>query len=259
MLDLMFLKGALALYGVGLAAATAQGLRVRGAQGLSNAAILIGLGCHAAAVASRGVLARHFPVASFYESLLFISLTTAVFFSLVVTRTNQYPGLKIGGLLLLVTTLVGALRSDRSIEPLMPALRSIWIQIHVPTMMTSYGAFAVAAVTSAIDLITRRRNPLPELEWLSARLIAFGFIFLTVGIGLGAIWANEAWGTYWGWDPKETCALITWLIYAIYLHGKYVTGWKGPRLAWVSILGFSAVLFTYLGVSFLLSGLHSYI
>ena len=88
--------------------------------------------------------------------------------------------------------------------------------------------------------------------------ISFGFLFLTVGIISGAVWANSAWGTYWSWDPKETWSLITWFIYAIFLHCRFMRGWRGKRAAWISVIGFASVVFTYLGVNFLLSGLHSY-
>lgn len=261
-MERILLKIALGFYGISLLVAITRffsrsgGPRLK--KNVADGILFLGVGFHLAAVVTRGILARHFPVASFYESLLFITLTTAISLA-VVNRLVDSAALKVGVLTLLIGSLLGTLQVDRSIEPLMPALRSIWIRIHVPSMMISYGAFAVAAVASLLDLATRRRNPKPELEWMTSKLIAFGFIFLTIGILLGAIWANEAWGTYWGWDPKETCALIAWLIYAIYLHGKYVTGWKGTRGAWVAVLGFAAVLFTYLGVSFLLSGLHSYI
>ncbi|MBI3987703.1 MAG: c-type cytochrome biogenesis protein CcsB [Lentisphaerae bacterium] len=96
------------------------------------------------------------------------------------------------------------------------------------------------------------------LEPVMTQTVAFGFIFLTLGVITGAVWANSAWGTYWSWDPKETWSLITWFVYAAFLHGRYNRGWTGRRAAWISIFGFLAVLFTYIGVNLLLSGLHSY-
>ena len=96
------------------------------------------------------------------------------------------------------------------------------------------------------------------LDTINYKSITLGFVLLTCGIISGAIWANFAWGTYWSWDPKETWSLITWLIYAIYLHARLMRGWYGKKIAWISIIGFLAVLFTYWGVNFLLSGLHSY-
>ncbi|HSQ78066.1 MAG TPA: cytochrome c biogenesis protein CcsA [Nitrospirota bacterium] len=100
--------------------------------------------------------------------------------------------------------------------------------------------------------------PLNQLDDVTYRMIAIGWPLLTGGIITGAVWANSAWGTYWGWDPKETWSLITWFIYAIYLHARYVRGWKGSQMAVISAVGFLAVIFTYLGVNLVLSGLHSY-
>ena len=96
------------------------------------------------------------------------------------------------------------------------------------------------------------------LDTINYKSVTLGFVLLTGGIITGAIWANFAWGTYWSWDPKETWSLITWLVYAIYLHARLMRGWQGRKIAWISIVGFLAVLFTYWGVNFLLSGLHSY-
>jgi cytochrome c-type biogenesis protein CcsB len=89
-------------------------------------------------------------------------------------------------------------------------------------------------------------------------MILFGFLWLSIGIITGSVWANSAWGTYWSWDPKETWSLITWLVYASVLHARTMQGWRGKRVAWMSMLGFGCVIFTYFGVNFLLKGLHSY-
>ena len=99
---------------------------------------------------------------------------------------------------------------------------------------------------------------LDVLDELIYKPITIGFPFLTIGIIAGAVWANEAWGTYWSWDPKETWSLITWFVYAVFLHARITKGWHGKRTAWLSIIGFVATIFTYFGVNFLLSGLHSY-
>jgi cytochrome c-type biogenesis protein CcsB len=99
---------------------------------------------------------------------------------------------------------------------------------------------------------------LPQIEDITHKTMIFGFIWLTAGIITGAVWANSAWGTYWSWDPKETWSLITWFIYAITLHARYTRGWGGKRVAWLAIIGFFSVIFTYYGVNFILSGLHSY-
>ncbi len=145
-----------------------------------------------------------------------------------------------------------------------------WLDFHVFATFIGYAAFAIAFGVSIMFLLkikseqragTGLFSRLPEsklLDEISYRAIAWGFPFLGVGIVSGAVWANYAWGTYWSWDPKETWSLITWFVYAAYLHARVTRGWKGKRCAWLSILGFLAVMFLYWGVSFILPGLHAY-
>ena len=115
-----------------------------------------------------------------------------------------------------------------------------------------------ACATLAEGGTPNRPALLETFEAVTDKSISFGFLFITVGIVSGAVWANSAWGTYWSWDPKETWSLITWFIYAVYLHCRFMRGWRGKRAAWISVIGFASVVFTYVGVNFLLSGLHSY-
>jgi cytochrome c-type biogenesis protein CcsB len=155
------------------------------------------------------------------------------------------------------------------IQPLVPALKSNWLIAHVITCFFGYAAFAVAFGISLMYLFkqwdTQGKNRLlayfPKskvLDELNYQMVMFGFLFLSVGIITGSVWANSAWGSYWSWDPKETWSLITWFIYATLLHARMTRGWYGKRIAYLSIIGFMAVIFTYFGVNFLLSGLHSY-
>jgi cytochrome c-type biogenesis protein CcsB len=153
------------------------------------------------------------------------------------------------------------------IRPLVPALQSNRILgIHVSTMMLAYSALSISFGASLAYLVQassagKRFARLPEPEALGEIAywsVLVGFPLLTLGIALGAYWASTAWGRYWGWDPKETSALLTWFIYAGYLHARGLRGWEGRRAAWLLILGFGAVMFTYFAVNFLISGLHSY-
>jgi cytochrome c-type biogenesis protein CcsB len=149
------------------------------------------------------------------------------------------------------------------IQPLVPALQSNWLTAHVVTCFIGYAAFAVGFGVSIAYLVKGKKGEgvLPArkvLDDIAYKSVAVGFPFLTLGILTGAIWANYAWGTYWSWDPKETWSLITWFVYAAYLHARFTAGWRGVRLAWLSVVGFGAVVFTYWGVNFVLSGLHSY-
>ncbi len=158
------------------------------------------------------------------------------------------------------------------IRPPMPALQSAWLTAHVGTAIIGYGAFAVACGISIMYLLKQKKstNPgsifdksfFPSLETIDEinyKAVAFGFIGLTLCIITGAIWAEQAWGRYWGWDPKETWSLITWIIYAVYLHARFTRGWRGNKTAWFSIIGFISVLFTYVGVNMLLPSIHSYV
>jgi len=158
------------------------------------------------------------------------------------------------------------------IDPLIPALQSNWLHAHVITCFLSYAAFALSCAVSIIYLVKLRKKSkrekgegmtglfpaLESLDELIYRTIAVGFPLLTVGIVTGAAWADYAWGSYWSWDPKETWSLITWFVYAIFLHARVTRDWRGRRTAILSIIGFVAVIFTYFGVNYLLSGLHSY-
>lgn len=199
------------------------------------------------------------PFSNMFESLvLFAWAVVAVYF--VMQARLRVPVLTVATALLALLTLAYASTYEADIKPLMPALRSNWLTVHVFTCFLGYGAFAIAFVASLIYLVVvgKHREVGDACETATAKTISFGFLFLTVGIISGAVWANSAWGTYWSWDPKETWSLITWFIYAVFLHCRFMRGWKGRRAAWTSVIGFASVIFTYFGVNFVLSGLHSY-
>jgi cytochrome c-type biogenesis protein CcsB len=147
--------------------------------------------------------------------------------------------------------------------PLVPALQNnLLLTVHVAVAIVAYGAFTVSSAAAALYLIQpeggRPNLPKPAyLEEISYRSVIIGFPFLTMVIVLGAVWAEQAWGTYWSWDPKETASLVTWLIYGAYLHARVVRGWRGRRAAWLLMLGFGAILLTFFGNLFF-GGLHSY-
>jgi cytochrome c-type biogenesis protein CcsB len=212
----------------------------------------------------------HAPLSNLYESLVFFAWCITVIFLVIEKR---YANRTIGAFSAPLAFLAMAYASlspnisDR-IQPLIPALKSNWLIAHVVTCFIGYSAFAVAFGASLMYLF-RLREAVPEngilshlppagaLEELNHQLVMFGFLFLSAGIITGAVWANSAWGRYWGWDPKETWSLITWIVYAALLHARLMRGWRGKRIALLSIVGFAAVLFTYFGVN-LLPGLHSY-
>ena len=154
--------------------------------------------------------------------------------------------------------------------PLVPALQSNWLMMHVSMMMLSYATLILGSLLSIVFLVIQtfknqsvivgntKQQLLENIDIWSYRTIGLGFPFLTIGIIAGAVWANEAWGSYWSWDPKETWALITWLIFASYIHARLTRGWAGEKSAILGSLGFFVVWVCYLGVNFLGQGLHSY-
>jgi cytochrome c-type biogenesis protein CcsB len=254
-------------------------------QSAGRTMLWLGLGVHTAALLGRWVenyrlalvqsppealaeklrlIILYAPLANFYESLIFFAWCLP---ALGLLAFRRYLKGYLGALIAVLSTLLLAYASfgvDSRIKPLMPALKSNWLLIHVVTAFLGYAAFALAFGTAILYLIQERRPrsslpPLPVLDSLIYRTTVLGFLLLTLGIVTGAVWAETAWGRYWSWDPKETWSLITWFIYAALLHARLLKGWHGRRIAWLAVLGFMAVLFTYLGVSFLLTGLHSYL
>jgi len=236
---------------------------------------VLGLAGGAAGIALRWVESYqlgigHAPLSNLYESLIFFAWTITVFYLVI---EHRYKTRIIGTFTAPLACLAMAYASlspnisDR-IQPLIPALKSNWLIAHVIACFIGYAAFAVAFGVSIMYLLKLRAsagegnllNRLPEpnaLEELTHQTVMYGFLFLSVGIITGAVWANSDWGRYWGWDPKETWSLITWFVYATLLHARMMRGWGGRRIAYLSVLGFLAVMFTYFGVN-LLPGLHSY-
>jgi cytochrome c-type biogenesis protein CcsB len=210
------------------------------------------------------------PFSNMYESLIFFSWTMALLYLYVEMKYKEQGfGVFVSPLIFLAIAYASFDPSiSAKISPLIPALKSNWLIAHVVTCFLGYAGFALAfglSLTYFVKPKQPEKNKIFSLlpgeeiiDELTYQMVVFGFLFLTIGIITGAVWANSAWGKYWSWDPKETWSLITWFVYAIFLHLRMMRGWHGRNLALVSITGFVAVLFTYFGVNFLLSGLHSY-
>jgi ABC-type transport system involved in cytochrome c biogenesis permease subunit len=204
----------------------------------------------------------HAPLSNFYESLIFYGWCIA-FITAVMKRRLDMPVITaLASLTALFFMGYASLSTsvEKTIQPLVPALQSNWLHIHVITCFLAYAAFAISFIAAVIYMFKSRKaaTGAEKLDEINYRSIIVGFPMLSAGILTGAVWAHYAWGSYWSWDPKETWSLITWIIYALYLHARLVRGWKGRRIAMVSIVGFLSVIFTYFGVNFILSGLHSY-
>ena len=250
---------------------------------------------------SRWIVAGYFPLSNLYESLLFLTWALLIVYLYVEFKTKSKL---IGAILIPLTLFInGFANLTLSAEmqksaPLVPALQSNWLMMHVSMMILSYATLIVGSLLCILFLVIAdyrevdfqlvsnssvpfynilldyyevklfsSSNDVSELGKLkllqsldnwSYRIIGLGFPFLTIGIIAGGVWANEAWGSYWSWDPKETWALITWLIFATYLHSRLTKGWEGKKTAILGSLGFLVIWICYLGVNFLGKGLHSY-
>lgn len=210
----------------------------------------------------------HIPVSNLYEVFVLFCLVTAMMYLYYEARSQAR---QMGAFVLIVISAAVAFilwytfdRGAHEIQPLVPALQSWWMKIHVPANFVGYGGFSIAAMLGGAYLLANRgilARHLPKLEVLDDvmyKSIAIGFAFFTIATILGAMWAAEAWGGYWSWDPKETWALIVWLNYAAWLHIRLVKGLRGPLLAWWAVVGLFITTFAFIGVNMFLSGLHSY-
>jgi len=218
---------------------------------------LVAWGLLTAGLVRRGLAAGHWPLTNRYEfALCFGWAILAVYLLLEASWRERRAGPFVLAVALLIATYaVTRPAADRAIAPLLPALRSVWLQVHVLTAMVGYAAFGVAAGLALMRLVREKGDgrwpAAEEIERTMDRAVALGFPWLTLGIVTGAIWAQNAWGRYWGWDPKETWALVAWLWYLLILHVRPLRRWRGRRLAVLAVAGFGIVLFTFIGVPWL--------
>ena len=241
----------------------------RGAR-LGRMLLLVGVILHAAGFALRYAVAGYTPITNLFESLSFFALAIAATFLVIEVRYNlRTLGSFVAPLAFIFSVFAAFLPGE--VAGLAPALNSYWLPIHVLLLFVGDAVFAVAFGAGIMYLLQEKQvkrkkmgalfKRLPSLDVLddvNYRCLTIGFPLLTMGIITGSIWAEYAWGSYWSWDPKETWSLITWLLYAALLHGRLTVGWRGRKAAILAIVGFGAVLFTFLGVNLLLPGLHSY-
>ncbi len=237
-------------------------------------ATYIAFALHATGVVFRGLAVHRVPWANMYEFSCAAALAMAFAYLVLLTarRNVRWLGLPVSLIVLLTLGLAyTVLYTDA--EELVPALHSYWLYIHVTAAVLSTGAFGVATVATILYLLkaSSEEGRLPRLSGMlervpssatldrtAYRVIAFIFPLWTFAVIAGAIWAEKAWGRYWGWDPKETWSFIVWVIYAAYLHARATHGWKGRAAAWIALAAFVCVMFNYFGVNTLLTGHHSY-
>ncbi len=221
-------------------------------------------------ILSRYLIAGYTPITSQHEAIVFFAWSVTWGYLSFHWRYSVRNFGTFVSVLVLIMLLTAAMAS-RAFNPLPPALQSVWLPVHAGVSVMAYGFLALAFCGGIMYLLQERelkskrfgffftRLPsLDSLDQLNSHCLTAGFVFLTLGIISGSIWARQAWGTYWQWDPKETWSLITWFLYAAQIHQRFTVGWRGKRAAVMAIVGFCAVLFTLWGVTFLLGGIHSY-
>jgi cytochrome c-type biogenesis protein CcsB len=237
----------------------------------------LGVVAHTVAVITRGLAVHRAPWGNMYEFVTALTCVTAIFFLFVMIRYRAWTlGVFVMGAVVVALGLAETLIYTAAGQ-LVPALQSYWLDIHVTAMTLATGIFFVAAVLGTVYLIVDRYNrrvaagrsepgngiirrlpTIEQIDRLTYRTIVFGFPVWTFGVIAGAIWADQAWGRYWGWDPVETWAFITWVLYAAFLHARATAGWRGRRAHYIQLLGFTSLMFNILVVQVFVTGLHSY-
>jgi cytochrome c-type biogenesis protein CcsB len=237
----------------------------------------VAVAAHTAAVVTRGLAVHRAPWGNMYEFVTALTCVAAIFFLFVMIRYRAWTlGVFVMGAVVITLGLAETIIYTAAGD-LVPALQSYWLDIHVTAMTLATGIFFVAAVLGVVYLwvdrytrrvaagrtapdngIVRRLPSIEQLDRLTYRTIVFGFPVWTFGVIAGAIWADQAWGRYWGWDPVETWAFITWVLYAAFLHARATAGWRGRRAHYIQLLGFASLCFNIMVVQVFITGLHSY-
>ncbi|UMZ73201.1 c-type cytochrome biogenesis protein CcsB [Natranaerofaba carboxydovora] len=236
---------------------------------------VVGLGVHTLSLVARTINGGRLPLNGLYDyATAFVWGTILCYLIFEKWLNFKYRGMGAFVLPIAIVIMGFATTFSNDIGNLMPALQSNWMTLHVATYIFAYGALAVSCGLSILYILKNRhikKNPdnphsifhkhfpeLKKIDEINYRAVAIGFLFLTLGLLSGAIWAEQAWGRYWGWDPKETWSLITWIVYALFLHTRFTRGWRGNKTAFLAIIGFGCILFTWLGVNMFISSIHSY-
>ncbi len=233
---------------------------------MGAALVVLALGLHVTSIVLRGLATERFPLGNMYEFVT-MACAAAVVVGAALLHAQRYRGMWVFLLVpvLILMFLAGTvLYADAA--PVVPALRSFWLPIHVTIVSIGSGVFLVSGVASALFLLRMKVSAswvdrLPDaqtLDRVAYKTTIIGFPLFGAGVILGAIWAEAAWGRFWGWDPKETVSFIAWVIYAAYLHARATSGWKDLKAAWINIAGFVAMLFNLFIINMVVSGLHSY-
>ena len=250
---------------------TAPGLSLGERLGnMASSVLVVGIAAHIATIVLRGFATHRFPLGNMYEFVT-MACAAAMIVGSIFLRGQKYRSTWAFLLVpvLILMFLAGTVLYAEA-APVVPALRSFWLPIHVTVVSTGAGVFMVSGVASLLFLLRTRADEksissiirrLPDaetLDRLAYRTSIIGFPIFGAGVILGAIWAEAAWGRFWGWDPKETVSFITWVIYAAYLHARATSGWRDTKAAWINVTGFAAMMFNLFIINMVVSGLHSY-
>lgn len=233
--------------------------------------VLAGCGLHAGLIFYRSLILKSLAVSSLYESLNFLAwVIIVVFLFFEIRQRDRVDGVFVLPLVISLVVFAAVVGSD--IQPMPAVLRSPWMAVHVSLCFLSYACFSLALVfaimylwqekelkSRKVDAFFFRLPALGVLDRQGYRTIFLGFLALSLGIVSGSVWAQQAWGSFWSWDPKETGSLALWLFYLIYLHSRFLSGWRGRKSAYLAIIGFLAMLFIFLGINLFIPGMHAYL
>ena len=262
-MEILFFAALFLYFGATVAQFIGAALKKPGVGKIARGLLLAAFALHTGFTVWRGVAAKRLPLANQFEFASGFAWATAALGFLLHRRLRQ-EGVMTAAMPAAFLILSYAAFQPREIKDLMPALRSAWFALHIGSAAFSYAAFAIAGGLGVGYLIRSKRGcaeddaRMRQIDSQGYRMVCLGFLLLTVVIFSGAIWAEQAWSSWWSWDPKETWALITWIFYAIYLHQRLRMKWRGKRMAWMAIIAVLLVIFTFAGVNLLLPGLHSY-
>jgi cytochrome c-type biogenesis protein CcsB len=273
MASLSFVTGALCLYLISMCCYLGflANVKWRMLTKIAPALLIAGFVVHVFSLFVHYLASGYTPITNMQESLSFFGLCLAGFF-IFLRRVYKIEALGAIFLPIISVFLVSSLAMPAGSHQLPPVLRSFWLPIHTVFAFLGNAVFLAGCLVSIVYIIIERSikkkraglwaNHFPSLETLDRinyKCMSYGFPFLTLGIVTGSLWAELAWGSYWNWDPKETWSLVTWIVYAILIHNRLAIGWRGRKTAYLMIVGFACVLFTFIGVNFFIKSLHSYV
>jgi cytochrome c-type biogenesis protein CcsB len=237
--------------------------------GMGNSLAVLGALLHVASIASRGLATGRWPIGNMYEFISMVTFAAVVTWLVMLRRTPAARAAAPWVLLLVVVLMtIAGTAIYTPAGPVMPALKSYWLPVHVTAIAVSSGLLLVSGMASVLFLLRgwsqvpaalAERLPAGDvLDRVAYRILIVAFPLYTFAVVAGAVWAESAWGRFWGWDPKETVAFVAWVIYAAYLHARATAGWRTGRAAWVNVAGFATMIFNLFFINLVVAGLHSY-